>query len=336
MSDLPEMSALPGDARIGFVVIGRNEGERLKACLASIDCRANPVVYVDSGSTDGSPALAASFGCSVVDLDLSRPFTAGRARNAGFERLQEAAGEFDFVQFVDGDCVLEPDWVETARAFLDSRPDVAIVCGRRRERHPETSVFNLLCDVEWNTPVGEAGECGGDFLARKAAFAQVGGFTPDLIAGEEPDLCARMRRRGWKIWRLGADMTRHDAAMTRLGQWWRRTVRSGYAFADVSRRHRTTSLPLWPERERRALIWGGCIPLALIVGALAIHPAVLLGFAVYPLQVARIARRMRPSDRSAWLYAAFTVGGKIPELQGVAKFHWNAWRGNTQTIIEYK
>ena len=37
---------------VGLVAIGRNEGERLRACLASARGAAQRLVYVDSGSTD--------------------------------------------------------------------------------------------------------------------------------------------------------------------------------------------------------------------------------------------------------------------------------------------
>ena len=69
--------------QIAVVVIGRNEGERLRQCLMSIDKGVAGIVYVDSGSTDQSIALAESLGAQVVELDASIPFTAARARNVG-------------------------------------------------------------------------------------------------------------------------------------------------------------------------------------------------------------------------------------------------------------
>src|SRR4051812_21398157 len=180
-------------APIGAVVIGRNEGERLRRCLESVVGRVRQVVYVDSGSSDGSIALAVALGVEVLRLDLRQPFTAARARNAGFARLGDCGQELRYVQFVDGDCEVVGGWFEKARAFLEDHPEVAVVCGRRRERHPEHSVYNMLCDIEWDTPVGEAKACGGDALMRCDAFRQVNGYRPDLIAGEEPDLCVRLR-----------------------------------------------------------------------------------------------------------------------------------------------
>ena len=145
---------------IGAVVIGRNEGRRLEVCLRSVAKQLQDVVYVDSGSSDGSVDLARSLGATVVQLSSDDPFTAARARNAGVARLHELDGPIAYVQFIDGDCELQPQWVEKARDFLDNNPAVAVVCGRRRERYPEASRYNRLCDIEWDTPVGPIDSCG--------------------------------------------------------------------------------------------------------------------------------------------------------------------------------
>lgn len=217
---------------IGVVVIGRNEGKRLERCLDSVRRTDAAIVYVDSGSTDGSPSMARGKGADVVDLDLSRPFTAARARNEGFRRLVASRPDIEFVQFVDGDCEVVSGWLEAARTFLVAHETYAVVCGRRRERFPDRSVYNRMCDEEWDTPVGDAQACGGDAMMRVVALAAVNGYRDGLIAGEEPELCVRLRQSGWRIHRLDQEMTLHDAAMTRFSQWWRRTLRSGHAYAE--------------------------------------------------------------------------------------------------------
>ena len=163
------------NSHIGIVAIGRNEGERLRRCLSSVLGRAGKIVYVDSGSTDGSVAMARSMGVEVVELDMSQPFTAARARNAGFARVADCV----YVQFVDGDCEIVAGWIELAVQQLEENLNWAIVCGRRREQHLDASIYNRLCDIEWDTPVGEAHACGGDAMVRVAAFQQVGGYNPD-------------------------------------------------------------------------------------------------------------------------------------------------------------
>jgi len=320
---------------IGIVAIGRNEGERLIGCLRSARTGASYIVYVDSGSTDGSVAAAESIGATVVRLDLTQPFSAARARNQGFAALMALRPEIRFVQFLDGDCILADGWLDNALAFLGLRKDVAIVCGRRRERHPAASVYNRLCDLEWDTPVGETLACGGDALVRVEAFESVGGYRAQLIAGEEPEFCVRLRKIGWKIWRLDAEMTRHDAAMKRFGQWWVRAVRCGYAYAEVSRLHRTAPLGIWRRETVRAVIWGGLLPAAICLGAM-LNPIFLMGALVYPLQICRIAVDRRSASSQPWTYAIFVTLAKFAEFQGILKFYWYTWRKRATALIEYK
>jgi glycosyltransferase involved in cell wall biosynthesis len=75
-------------SKVGIVAIGRNEGERLRKCLQSVIECAALVVYVDSGSTDNSVAMARGIGSDVIELDMRVPFTAARARNIGFEQMR--------------------------------------------------------------------------------------------------------------------------------------------------------------------------------------------------------------------------------------------------------
>ncbi|MEL6517886.1 MAG: glycosyltransferase [Pseudomonadota bacterium] len=316
-------------ATIAAVAIGRNEGERLVRCLTSLAGQVERLVYVDSGSTDGSVAAARKIGADVVELDTTTRFTAARARNAGFDRLRAGALP-EFVQFVDGDCEVQADWLPTASAFLTDHPDVAVVCGRRRERFPQASRYNRMIDEEWNTPVGEARACGGDALMRTSAFEDVGGFDPDFIAGEEPELCVRLRAAGWRIWRLDAEMTLHDAALARFGQWWTRARRAGHAYAEGAAMHGAP-----PERHnvaqiRRALLWGLAIPSAAALG-LAISPWSLALLLAWPAQIARLAIRGEHPET-----AAFLTLGKVPEALGVLDFHIRRLAHRPSQVIEYK
>jgi GT2 family glycosyltransferase len=326
----------PGPSHsLGVVIIGRNEGERLKRCVASVRAAAARVVYVDSNSTDGSADWARSVGVDVVQLDLALPFTAARARNAGYRRLREAAPELRYVQFVDGDCEVVPTWIPAALAFLQQNPQAAAACGRRRERHPQQSIYNRLCDQEWDTPVGRTRSCGGDVMMRAAALDAVGGYRDSLIAGEEPELCVRLRAGGWEVWRLDEEMTWHDAAITRWRQWWKRTQRGGHAFAEGAWLHGGA-----PERHgvaavRRALAWGAVGPLAILVLSL-IHPAWLLLALVYPLQVLRLALRDGIRDPAQRRRALFLVLARFPEAQGVLTFWLNRLRRRRSALIEYK
>ena len=318
---------------IGAVAIGRNEGGRLVACLASALRDADRVVYVDSGSTDGSAARAREMGVAVVELDLSIPFTAARARNAGVRALLAAEPGVEFVQFVDGDCELREGWVAAAATFLRETPSAAVACGRRRERFPEASLWNRLCDLEWDTPVGEARYCGGDSLMRVAALREAGGWRDGLIAGEEPELCVRLRRAGWTVWRLDREMTWHDAAMTRFGQWWRRSVRAGHAYAEGAALHGAGPERHWVRETLRALAWGAALPAAAGLGALVWSPWALALLLAWPLQVLRLGLRGGPGG---WTGAVLSVVGKVAEARGVLRCALGRLRGRGPRIIEYK
>ena len=321
---------------VGIVVIGRNEGRRLIDCLNSLKLHGGRIVYVNSGSTDGSPAEAAQLRAFVVELDRTQPFTAARARNEGFSAIIARIPNIRFVQFIDGDCEMVSTWLDTALAFIKEKKDIAVVCGRRRERDPEKSVYNWLCDIEWNSPIGETSACGGDSLMRVDAFKEVSGFRSQIMAGEEPELCARLRQRGWRIWRLDAEMTRHDAAMTRFSQWWRRAVRTGYGEAEISLLQLASGIAAPENRQvARSVIWGGLIPLTIGVGAF-FNPVALAGVLIYPLQVGRIAVHRGVRASQSWLYASFMMIVKFAQLEGNLKFCWHYLRGKAVRPIEYK
>ena len=321
---------------LGMVIIGRNEGERLRRCLESCQAVGARRVYVDSGSTDGSVQLALEAGAQVVRLDMTRPFTAARARNAGLHELRRQFPDVALVQFIDGDCELLPKWLESAQRFLGAHPEIVAVAGRLRERFPEKSVFNRLCDIEWNTPVGEARSFGGIVLARVEAIDAAGGFREDLIAGEEPELCVRLRARGGRLWRLDEDMAWHDANMLRLSQWWRRTLRSGHAFAEGASLHGAPPERHFAGETRRALLWGAVLPLAILALACATPLAWVL-LLIYPLQWLRIGSRLaRHHAPIPWLQGGFLLLGRFPEALGVLKFYRGRLVGRRSGLIEYK
>ncbi len=330
---------------VGVVVIGRNEGERLKRCLRSLINSVDLMVYVDSGSTDGSVAFARSLSVDVVDLDLSRPFTMPRGRNEGFDRLIELKPDVDYVQFVDGDCEVESGWIQTARQTLDENQNLVAVSGRRRERFPDASLYNHLCDIEWNGPTGITNNCGGDVLMRAQAFKEAGGFNPAMIAGEEGELTFRLRAKGWQVCRLDVPMTLHDAAMTRFGQWWKRTLRAGHAYAEGMSLHGKS-----PERYNvrpviSCLVWGICLPvfaLVCLIASLFWLPAIYGMIAVLGLTVMtwlRIVRRRwikTRNMRESVLFSTFCMLAKLPQAMGVAWFYRNHLRGTRSGLIEYK
>lgn len=331
---------------IGVVVIGRNEGDRLKRCLRSLRADCPVIVYVDSGSTDGSVEFARSLDVSVVELDLSKPFTMARGRNTGFRKLCDDYPDIEFVQFVDGDCEVATGWISAAVLALVSSPEVVAVCGRRREQAPQASKFNLLCDLEWDKPPGEAQSCGGDAMYRAGPLKHVGGFNEQMIAGEEGELCFRLRDQGWKVLRIEHEMTRHDAAITRWSQWVKRATRGGHAFAEGAFLHGRSQERYNIRPTRSALLWGALVPvlslLILLTGCI-VSPVFLIGLTIPALGYLTLGYRIyrqnlrqgRPPHLSL-MSACFCLLAKIPEAVGVIRFWWNHLTGKRSQLIEYK
>lgn len=334
--------------QVGGVVIGRNEGVRLRRCLKSLRADIDDVVYVDSGSTDDSLAIAAECGVETVSLDASMPFSAGRARNVGFARLMALHPDLTAVQFVDGDCELACDWIGVGFSTLTERDEVAIVCGRRRERFPEHSLFNRLIDLEWETPVGESSASGGDFLIRRNCFHAVGGFNIQVVAGEEPELGFRLRQQGWKILRIDHEMTLHDAALTRMSSWWRRERRGGYGGLDVYFRTSSDSSSYFVRHVRSTWFWSlgwlSLLCLMLMIGGISNGvPGALIGGLLWlistTIQMARIASRYRRAQVSrfdSFRMAALTLLSKWPQMLGQIAWVRDRWFGRRPRLIEYK
>jgi len=327
-------------SRVGLVAIGRNEAARLEACLTCRPAGLRGIVYVDSGSHDDSVKIAHAAGVEVVTLSGDRPFTAARARNAGVLRLLELHPDIDKVQFIDGDCMLADNWLELAASTLDRHPELVAVTGALHELHPDRTVYNRLCQLEWDrVPPGFVASFGGIVMIRVDSLAKVGGWNPAVIAAEDDELAVRLRQLGGKIVRLEHSMAYHDAAITRFEQWWRRSVRTGHAYAQVAALHGSGSEHYFVHERRRALLWGVVVPLAVLTGLLPTLGGSLWLLSVYPLQVVRLLARelgRGKSRRDAALLALSSLVARFAEARGVFEYHVNHYKGKSPRIIEYK
>ncbi len=326
--------------KVGVVVIGRNEGDRLIRSLDSVVDGFRPVVYVDSGSTDGSCEAARDRGVTVVNLDLSTPFTAARARNAGFAQLYAQYPDLAYVQFIDGDCEVVAGWLEAATETLDATPDAVAVCGWRRERYPDRSAYNRICDVEWRMgPVGLTTHFGGDVMIRASAFAAVSGYNSSVIAAEDDELSVRLRQAGGTIRRIDQNSTLHDANIHRFAQWWQRAKRCGYAYAQVSSLHGASPERKFVKEIRRTWLWGVLVPLGAIVLSPFTFGLSLLAFGRYPLTALRtiLSTKKRGFSWDESVTWGLSCGASVfPEAFGVAKFTLDRLLHRQHEIIEYK
>ncbi len=323
----------------GVVVIARNEGQRLVRCLESVMGRTALIVYADSDSSDGSAERARSMGAEVVALDRSRPLNAARGRNAGLARLRELRPDLRYVFFLDGDCRLVDGFLAEARAALVHEPALGALCGRRRELRPAASLYNRVVDLEWNTPAGESAAFGGDVLVRIRALEQVGGYDETMNQGEDPELCFRLRQRGWRVRRLERDMTLHDVALERFGAWWKRHARGGHAYLQGAVRH-------WGQGGRfnvrpclSILAWGLVLPCCALLAApgtrgLSLALLAAHGFLWMRVRASRI--RLGDAPAHAGLYASFLVLGKLAEALGLLRCACLLLRGRESALIEYK
>ena len=175
-------------------------------------------------------------------------------------------------------------------------------------------------------------------MIRSRVFQELKGFSPMVIAGEEPELCYRLRQKGWKIHRLDHQMTLHDAAITHFSQWWKRAVRSGHAYAHGYALHGR-------EKERYCLrdllriwIWIVVIPIFIVLSVLIFNSAFFFFFVVYFLYIVKITMDINcklNNMKYSFLYATFNLFGKIPQLIGQILFIIKFIFKRKFSIIEY-
>jgi GT2 family glycosyltransferase len=306
---------------LGIVVIGRNEGPLLSKCLESVSSSGCDIVYVDSGSSDGSPQLAAEITPLVHELAKGMPFSAARARNEGLDVLLSHNPNITYVQFVDGDCEIHKNWLDEGLEGLRDNEKCAGICGHLREKFPDKNVYHKMCSIEWNDPVGENVDCGGIAMFRVAAFQEVGGFDSSIRAGEEPELCLRLRKAGYFVRKIDKEMGSHDANINNFAQQLARTRMTGYAYTTGFLKHGSFFGGYRHREVMRIIFWAFLIPLSIITLAIFIHWSALLLLALYPLQIVRVSNRTKrvrklDSATARW-HAVITVMGKFAEFQGM-------------------
>jgi tetratricopeptide (TPR) repeat protein len=150
-----------GPVPVSLTMIVRDEGANLPACLGSVRGLFDEVVVVDTGSTDRTREIAASFGARVFDFVWVADFAA--ARNAALAR---ATGAYAF--WLDADDVVDPpqrDRLEALIRGLDAGDEAAHVvrcaCDPDRDGVGGQTVvdhirlFPLRPEVRWTYRVHE-------------------------------------------------------------------------------------------------------------------------------------------------------------------------------------
>ncbi len=305
---------------ISVVIIGLNEEKIIGECLSSVlelnlsDCTLE-FIYVDSGSTDKSIEIVETFSnVRVVNLNDANP-SAAKARNLGVSLTN---GEF--IQFVDGDSILDEQWLKKALPILSSDNSIGAVFGAIEEVGKQSNIYMKVCQFDWYMPPGDYRLCGGNALWKRTVFDEVGLFDGGLIAGEEPDLCFRVRQNGYRIVCIDTPMVKHDLDMHYFKDYWNRSVRSGTAYAIIAMRYRKTQEKLWFKEMIRnfseVFIW----LLLLVFGIFyswKIAITLLVLFLLY--RIGKVVFNVLPRSRGgvdALLYALHIQFSRIPLVYG--------------------
>ena len=249
-ADAP-LPADPSWPRVSVIVCTHNGARTLGECLDGLERVDYPdyeVIVVDDGSTDWKPAIADRPGVRLVRT-ANRGLAA--ARNAG---LEQATGEI--VAYIDDDAWPDPHWLSyLAAAFASS--DHCAIGGPNVPPPGDGPVAECVA----NAPGGpihvlvsdtEAEHIPGCNMAvRRAALEAIGGFDPVFTAaGDDVDICWRLRERGWTVGFSPAAVVWHHRRDS-VRAYWRQ--QRGYGKAEALLEDK------WPERYNRVghVAWAG-------------------------------------------------------------------------------
>ena len=327
----------------GIVVVGANPRISPEAAVRSAgDGRA--VVFVSVGAGDEALSKAKQAGAIVVEGDPRSLTPGGRARNAGYRQLKKIAPHIRYVQFIESDNALDPDWISNAERFMERRTEVTIVEGIFQTAPSQQAELATINEARQKSISGEVAlNSSENLFVRADKFEAVGGFRGDLLMRETDDLCVRLRRRGGRIWRIDYAMLVTGAAKPSQSSWWKSGVRRGFGNAYIASLHGGPPERVGVRETARAVFWGFTFPCLIIfsaiaggVGASMLAPStpfyvvsgLVLGFgaSAYVLKIFASAILRGAAKLSSWRRAFAIVFGKIPEFSGVWRFWFSGER----------
>jgi len=326
----------------GVIVIGHDRNSPEAAIRSAGDGCA--IVFVSIGGDKEANAIARQAGAIVVDENEQALSTGGRARNAAYRQLKKIAPHIKFVQFIDAECALDPDWIGAAQKFMNRRAEVAIVEGWLTSASEKSLDHLIVADQTRHAINGETQTTiGGSALMSTEKFEAVGGFRGDLLTSETADLCIRLRRRGGHIWRLEDTMMMCNPSRSIRKGWWSSAVKRGYQNAYSVSLHGGPPERLGVMGVARAVFWGFLFPAAVLsaailgaAGAAMFSPltsaplvaGLVLGFggAVYVAKILAATVRHGIFAPSSWSFGYCTVIGRFAEFFGVMNFWLGAKR----------
>jgi mycofactocin system glycosyltransferase len=327
---LLDPTAEGSDAEVTFVVPVRDGGPAIGSLVAGLIAH-GPVIVVDDGSRDGSPALARSAGAKVV-ANAEAPGPAG-ARNTGWRHART-----EFIAFIDADCRVDGDWARPLAALLDADPGLALVAPRIRGADGP----GRLARWERTRSPLDMGRAGGlvgpgrrisyvpsaALVARRSALAELGGFDGALRFGEDVDLVWRAVASRRRV-RYAPEIEVAHPARPTLRARLRQHYDYGTSAAALERRHPGAAAPLRPSRMMlpAALLASGSLRCASFAGAaLAAIAAPRGAEAKVRLAVARLAiggevaggRELARALAREWLPLTLLLAGRPGRLRRAA------------------
>lgn len=276
---------------VAVVVPARNESAFIDKCLAALIAQSYPsnllsVTVVDNESIDDTHAIATARGIRVVSIGN---VLVGEVRNFG-ARLSHS----DVIAFVDADCVVGCDWVRAAVDALRD-PVVGAVGGDCLSNSAGTWVETAWKDTSPSQAARVSALPGASMAFRRTTFESVGGFNGNLSAGEDDDICARVRSQKLEIVAIPACQSVHLGYPRTLGAVAKRQIWHGSSQLDA--RDRTID----PQLVLVHLFLLGTVLLAFGVATVRV-PLALTGLALVAtptitFAVAKARRRSHPVKR---------------------------------------
>ena len=219
---------------VTIIIPVRNEEKFIRRCINSLAELEMPqglleppdTLVVDNNSSDGTATIAESAGVLVVSQEAG---LVGSVRNRG---AWESTS--DVLAFIDGDCVVFPTWLTGGlRALKDE--NVGIVGGQCLPNPQGTWVEKAWASSSISQHPKEVQTLpGASMIMRRKIFEKVGGFSEDLSAGEDDDICHKVSGLGLRILSLPECSVIHLGYPRTLLEVARRQVWHGGSQLDVA------------------------------------------------------------------------------------------------------
>lgn len=184
--------------KISLVIPAHNEESHIGTCLDFAIKNSNggfhEIIVVDNASTDKTSEIARGKGVKVV-LENKKGLTKARQRG-----LEEAGG--DYIAYIDADTQMHDKWLDTAKDIFKKYPNVVCISGPYKYHDGNKWKNKIMEGVWWiSAPityffVGYM-VLGGNFVAKKQALLDMGGFDQNItFYGEDTDIARRLSKHG--------------------------------------------------------------------------------------------------------------------------------------------